>query len=146
MSARLTDLGWNERWSAQAATLTDLPGNTRPTLSTGPRRAHRPRTIAWFTPTTAARPVPTLGPVLDPAPTTGDWVLLDETEHVIHRRAPPTDLRRPRRRWARCSRSGLAANVDVIFVMAALSASPALSRWNDCFRWPGTVALGQSSC
>jgi ribosome biogenesis GTPase len=68
-----------------------------------------------------------LSPDLDPPPTTGDWVLLDDDDQVtvvLPRRT--TVIRGAGRRDARAQ--VLAANVDVLFVVAALSEAPNLSR------------------
>jgi ribosome biogenesis GTPase len=77
---------------------------------------------------TASGPTPAaLAPDLDLAPTTGDWVLVDEAglvSAVLPRRR--SVVRGAGRRDARGQ--VLAANVDVLFVVAALSQAPALNR------------------
>ena len=152
MSVHLRDLGWDDLWSAQAAELTNAPDH-----STGPQLAPRlapldahspdPQLAPRLAPLDAHSPArvvrtdrgrclvhtadglthATLGTGLDPAPTTGDWVLVNSTatvSAVLPRRT--CVVRGAGRRDSRGQ--VLAANVDVLFVVAALSEGPNLNR------------------
>ncbi|MDP9239557.1 MAG: ribosome small subunit-dependent GTPase A [Actinomycetota bacterium] len=117
MSARLQHLGWDESWSAHS---TDDP-QLRPARVA---RTDRGRCVVH---TGEGTEHAALSPGLSPAPTTGDWVLLDAAgtvTSVLPRRT--TVIRGAGRNDARGQ--VLATNVDVLFVVSALSQAPNLSR------------------
>jgi len=110
-------LGWDESWSA----LTSDHPQLRPARVA---RTDRGRCVVH---TGEGTEHAALAPGLDPAPTTGDWVLLDPlgtVSLVLPRRT--TVIRGAGRNDARGQ--VLAANVDVLFVISALSQAPNLSR------------------
>ena len=113
----LARLGWDPSWSASADAYPQLtPGRVA--------RTDRGGCLVY---TTAGTLPATLSTSLDPLPTTGDWVLLDEAgavSVVLPRRSAV--VRGAGRRDVRAQ--VLAANVDVLFVVAALSEGPNLGR------------------
>ncbi|MGB9377909.1 MAG: ribosome small subunit-dependent GTPase A [Mycobacteriales bacterium] len=126
MSAHLDDLGWDDAWAAQLSAL----AASRPDLT---EQVQRPARVAR---TDRGRCVvhtaedichAELGPSLDPAPTTGDWVLLDDARTVRAVLPRRTCVMRGAGRGDTRGQV-LAANVDVLFVVAALSEGPNLSR------------------
>ena len=121
MSALLSRLGWDETWAAAARTAPSANPDARP------GRVVRADRGGCLVQTAAGPEQVALGLRLDPPPTTGDWVLVDRTgtvAAVLPRRTAV--VRGAGRRDARGQL--LAANVDVLFVVAALSEAPNLSR------------------
>ncbi len=117
MSATLSDLGWDDQWSALAA--------ARPHLR--PARVVRTDRSACLLHTADGRVPAALRLGLDPAPTTGDWVLTNPdglVTAVLPRRTAV--IRGAGRRDVRAQ--VLAANLDILFVVAALSEAPNLGR------------------
>lgn len=124
MSVRLRDLGWDDHWSVLAAELTNPTDHTESTRPGRIARADRGRCVVH---TADGLTHAALGTGLDPAPTTGDWVLVNESAMVLAVLPRRTCVvRGAGRRDARGQ--VLAANVDVLFVVAALSEGPNLNR------------------
>lgn len=124
MSASLTDLGWDDAWSTRAAEL-DLP--VRAGTQIRPARILRTDRGRCLVHTADGPAHAAVRTGVDPAPTTGDWVLLDETGTVSAVLPRRTCVKRGAgRRDARGQ--VLAANVDVLFLVVALSEAPNLNR------------------
>lgn len=124
MSVRLDHLGWDDYWSARAAEETNPTDHTESTVPGRIARTDRGRCLVH---TADGLAHATLGTALDPAPTTGDWVLVNESNIVLAVLPRRTCVvRGAGRREARGQ--VLAANVDVLFVVAALSEGPNLNR------------------
>jgi len=124
VSTCLDDLGWDDLWSARAAALTNTVDTTGPTQPARVGRTDRGSCLVH----TADAPIhAALVPGLDPAPTTGDWVFINGAgmvSAVLPRRT--SVVRGAGRRDVRGQ--VLAANVDVLFVVAALTEAPHLNR------------------
>ncbi|PZS33414.1 MAG: ribosome small subunit-dependent GTPase A [Pseudonocardiales bacterium] len=117
MSANLAQLGWDESWSSQSS----------PDPQLRPARVARTDRGRCVVHTGDGTQHARLSPDLQPAPTTGDWVLLDAdgtVTAVLPRRT--TVIRGAGRNDARGQ--VLAANVDVLFVISPLSTAPNLGR------------------
>lgn len=123
MSDRLLDLGWDDQWSLLVAELYDPSASTEPDRPARIARTDRGRCLVH---TATGVESATLGSGLDPLPTTGDWVLIGNgrVSTVLPRRT--CVMRGAGRRDARGQ--VLAANVDVLLVVAALSEGPNLNR------------------
>ncbi|MEP6695618.1 MAG: ribosome small subunit-dependent GTPase A [Pseudonocardiales bacterium] len=122
MSARLAQLGWDDSWSTHLPSTTTHDG--RPLRPARVARADRGRCVVHTA--DGIEHVP-LALSLDPAPTTGDWVLLDAdgtVTTVLPRRTAV--IRGAGRNDARGQ--VLAANVDVLLVVSPLSHAPNLGR------------------
>ncbi len=125
VSAPMTDLGWDDLWASHATELTDPAQPESAQLQ--PARIARTDRGGCLVYTADGLSQVALGTGLDPVPTTGDWVLLDRAGTVCAVLPRRTCLvRGAGRRDARGQ--VLAANVDVLFVVAALSEAPNLNR------------------
>jgi ribosome biogenesis GTPase len=117
LSANLSQLGWDESWSRQA-------GHDPSRRPARVARTDRGRCVVL---TGDGTKDADLSPGLQPPPTTGDWVMLSADGRVVAvlpRRT--TVIRGAGRNDARGQ--VLAANVDVLFVISALSSAPNLGR------------------
>lgn len=121
MPELLSQLGWDDAWAAAARAA------SRTHTAARPARVVRTDRGGCLVYTATGSHHAGFGLRLDSAPTTGDWVLVDEAgtvTTVLPRRTAV--VRGAGRRDARGQI--LAANVDVLFVVAALSQAPNLSR------------------
>lgn len=117
-----TALGWDDGWREAAAT--QPAARTGPTTPGRVARTDRGRCLVR---TADAEIHAELLPGLDPEPTTGDWVLIDDQDHVVA--ALPRRTALVRGAGGRDTRAQvLAANLDVVFIVVPLSSAPNLSR------------------
>ena len=141
----LTALGWSPHWSAQAAHVS-VPGSA-PRAVPGSVLASGPGSVLTSGPAAEPRPARViradrahclvhtgsalihagLGEQITPAPTTGDWVLLGAEDRVVATLPRRTAFTRGAGRNDARGQV-LAANLDVVAVLHALSAPPNLGR------------------
>jgi ribosome biogenesis GTPase len=117
----LAALGWSPRWAAQAAALRAQHPGTHPARVIRADRAH------CVVHTGVAQLRAGFAEQLDPAPTTGDWVLVGPGERIVAALPRRTAFTRGA---GRSDTRGqvLAANLDMVAVLHALSAPPNLGR------------------
>jgi len=117
----LAALGWSSYWAGHAEAEAERHPDVRPARVV---RADRARCLVH---TGTALVHAELAEQLDPAPTTGDWVLLDELDRIVAALPRRTAFTRGAGRTDTRGQV-LAANLDVVAVLHALSAPPNLGR------------------
>jgi ribosome biogenesis GTPase len=115
----LSALGWSPYWADHAAA-SGVEGSR-------PARVIREDRARCLVHTGEAVLHAEFAAAVDPPPTTGDWILLDAADRVVAALPRRTAFRRGAGR-ADTREQVLAANVDVVGVMHALSAPPNLGR------------------
>ncbi len=123
----LTALGWDAGWQSAAAAHPATADPTRPTGTTRPGRVARTDRGRCLVRTAGGEVHADLLPGLDPEPTTGDWVLVDEQDHLLAVLPRRTALVRGAG-GSDTRAQVLAANLDVVFIVVPLSSAPNLSR------------------
>ena len=117
LNSGLSALGWSGYWAAQA----------QPFPGARPARVVREARARCLVHTGEGLVHAGYAGALDPAPTTGDWVLLDTAGSVTAVLPRRTALRRGAGK-SEARDQVLAANVDVVGVVHGLSAAPNLGR------------------